>query len=82
MGDIFDGIQFHFHHGSEHTVNGKRHDLEMHSVHLTDPKSYGDSEFKYAAVGILFSVEDYTAKLSSDEQQIIDDFFDSMDWEN
>jgi len=66
MGDIFNGIQFHFHNGAEHTIDGKRHDLEMHTVHLIDPKLAGQSEFTYAAVGIMFSVDDYTAKLTSD----------------
>lgn len=27
------GIQFHFHSPSEHTVNGRRFDLELHIVH-------------------------------------------------
>jgi len=30
----FNGVQFHFHAGSEHTVEGVRQDLEMHTVHL------------------------------------------------
>lgn len=28
--------EFNFHHPSEHTVNGKYHDLEMHTIHLAD----------------------------------------------
>jgi carbonic anhydrase len=74
----FTGVQFHFHAGSEHTVDGKRHDFEMHTVHLTADSAAaagrGDSlwqSFKgqggdigAAAVGILFSVEDYTADLT------------------
>jgi carbonic anhydrase len=28
--------EFMFHHPSEHTVNGKYHDLEMHTIHLAD----------------------------------------------
>ena len=27
------GAQFHLHAGSEHTINGERYDLEMHTVH-------------------------------------------------
>ena len=30
----YKGVQFHFHHHSEHSVDGKYHDLEMHTVHL------------------------------------------------
>mmetsp|Transcript_26266 Transcript_26266/g.40101 ORF Transcript_26266/g.40101 Transcript_26266/m.40101 type:complete len:131 (-) Transcript_26266:603-995(-) len=78
MGDIFRGVQFHFHAGSEHTVNGKRYDFEMHTVHLIDEAQADMSEFGFAAMGILFSVDDYTAKLTSSEQQIVDDFFDSL----
>jgi carbonic anhydrase len=31
--NTFDAQQFHFHAGSEHTIDGVRHDLEMHTVH-------------------------------------------------
>ena len=75
----FNGVQFHFHAGSEHTVNGKRHDLEMHTVHLPKEARGG---IKYAALGIFFSVDDYTVDLRPDQQQVIDDFFDSLKWED
>ena len=29
----YKGLQFHFHAGSEHTIDGFRHDFEMHTVH-------------------------------------------------
>ena len=35
-GVTWDGLQFHMHAGSEHTINGKRYDLEMHTVHVPD----------------------------------------------
>lgn len=73
----FDGQQFHFHSGSEHTVNGKRHDLEMHTVHYPTETKSG---FIAAAMGIIFSVEDYTANLSKAEEMVIDTFFDSLKW--
>ena len=75
--NTFSGVQFHFHAGSEHKIDGKRHDLEMHTVHVADQTLNG---IGYAAVGIMFSVEDYTAELTSPEQQIIDAFFDSLKW--
>ena len=62
----FSGVQFHFHAGSEHTVDGKRHDLEMHTVH-TPSSGVALNGFDYAAVGIMFSVNDYTAKLTAAE---------------
>jgi carbonic anhydrase len=74
----FTGVQFHFHAGSEHTVDGKRHDLEMHTVHLADDTI---NDVGYAAMGIIFSVNDYTADLNPIEIRIIDNFFDPMEWE-
>lgn len=43
----FDLLQFHFHHGSEHTVDGNQLPLEMHLVHRSDGGSL-------AVVGVLF----------------------------
>ena len=61
--DRFTGVQFHFHHGSEHTIDGKRHDLEMHTVHLAKEVI---NDVKYAAMGIMFSVNDATISLSDE----------------
>ena len=73
----FEGIQFHFHAGSEHTVDGVRHDFEMHTVHYP-PDRVATGGVLAAAMGIMFSVEDYTADLSWAEIAIIDAFFDSL----
>ncbi|MDE2928764.1 MAG: carbonic anhydrase family protein [Acidobacteriota bacterium] len=43
----FELLQFHFHHASEHTVDGIQFPLEMHLVHQNDGGSL-------AVVGILF----------------------------
>lgn len=75
--DEFNGVNFHFHSGSEHTVNGERMDLEMHTVHTAKETKGG---IGLAAVGIMFSVEQYTAELSWAEKKIIDRFFDQMTW--
>jgi len=74
----YTGVQFHFHAGSEHTIDGKRHDLEMHTVHLANETKNG---FGYAAMGLMFSVNDHD---SVDESlvEIIDKFFESLDWSN
>ena len=74
----FTGLQFHFHHGSEHTVDGKRHDLEMHTVHQASETKGGVG---FAAMGIIFSVNDANIELTSDQQKVIDDFFDSLQWD-
>jgi len=64
----YTGVQFHFHAGSEHTVDGKRHDLEMHTVHVADDAKKAESSgHGYAAMGIMFSVNDYTAELSESQ---------------
>lgn len=34
----FNGWQFHFHSPSEHSIDGKILDLEMHIVHLIEDK--------------------------------------------
>lgn len=74
----FTGAQFHFHSGSEHTVDGKRYELEMHTVHLPLASKNG---MKYAALGILFSPTDYTKEGVTDEMvKTIDTFFDSLQW--
>jgi carbonic anhydrase len=70
--------QFHFHTGSEHTIDGKRHDLEMHTVHFPKAPKGG---IIAAAMGIFFSVEDYDPKVTDAERAIIDQFFMSLKWD-
>lgn len=68
-----------YHHQSEHTIDGKRFDLEltMYSSFATDHGAGGGAgEFDRFAQSILFSVDDYTAKLSADEQNILDTYWD------
>ena len=47
----FQLIQFHFHAPSEHTIDGKRSDMEMHLVHRNQ---LGD----LAVVGVLMNISD------------------------
>jgi carbonic anhydrase len=64
-------LQFHFHSPSEHTINGKNMDLELHIVHLTEDGGLG------AVLGIMFDIEEggdgenlfvnYMSGLSSEE---------------
>ena len=72
----WNAAQFHFHAGSEHTVDNRRFDFELQTLHTAEDTVGG---FGHAAVGILFSVNEYTAKLTHSEQKIIDTFFDSVD---
>jgi carbonic anhydrase len=83
-GKTWDGVQFHMHSGSEHTVNGKRFDLEMHTVHLPDGETAlgadSGNSFYAAAMGLIFDVDDYDKSVTEDQIRIIDTFFDSMKW--
>lgn len=82
-GVTWDGLQFHMHAGSEHTINGKRYDLEMHTVHVKDGASTTEDAgngFVAAAMGLIFDVDDYDKSVTDDQVRIIDTFFDSMKW--
>lgn len=53
------GLQAHFHAPSEHTIDGKLMDLEMHVVHQMDPEltnadSNKKSQFSHGVLGFLF----------------------------
>lgn len=50
----------------------------MHSVHLAREANKGGAFG--AALGIMFSVDKYTADLTWSEQRVIDNFFDSLKW--
>ncbi|KAL9318203.1 hypothetical protein ACSQ67_014720 [Phaseolus vulgaris] len=45
--------QCHWHSPSEHTINGRRYDLELHMVHESKSKN---GKTKIAVVGILFKI--------------------------
>lgn len=46
-GVSYDFLQFHFHAGSEHTINGYRYPLEVHLVHAA-------ADGRLAVIGIMF----------------------------
>lgn len=73
---MFRGSHMHIKAGSEHTIDGVRHDVELQLFHT--PENGIENDFSAAVVGILFSVENPTAKLSWAEERIIDTFFESM----
>ncbi len=54
-------LNFHFHSPSEHTIDGNRHDLELHLVHTMDQASLasaGQINRTLAVVAVLFKVVD------------------------
>jgi carbonic anhydrase len=58
-------IQLHFHSPSEHTINGRLFDLELHIVHV-------DSTGTAAAVlGIIFEISNHTMAQNFDLDQIL-----------
>jgi hypothetical protein len=73
--------QFHWHQGSEHTIDDERFDLEIHTVHYPDGSltgdDAGDGTFIAAALGIIFSVDNYSKDVKKSEVEAIDAFFDS-----
>jgi len=79
-GNSFTGVQFHFHAGSEHTVEGKQHDLEMHTVHLPTGGAAAQNGFIASAVGLFFSVNDYDKSVTAEQVELIDEFFDALQW--
>jgi carbonic anhydrase len=89
----FFAAQFHFHAASEHTINGKRYDFEMHTVHLPKPEEGETRPWpEYAkgtpipiiasATGLIFDTVDYDPTISPEDRKIIDKFFDSLDFSN
>ena len=34
--EVFNPVQFHYHAPSEHTIDGRHYDLEMHFYHITE----------------------------------------------
>lgn len=58
-GDLFgyESLQFHFHSPSEHEVEGKQYDLEMHIVHELKPEfSTSNAKRTHAVLSILFDL--------------------------
>jgi carbonic anhydrase len=47
-GKTYELRQFHFHHPSEHTIDGKRFPLELHMVHAAEDR-------ELAVIGVLFA---------------------------
>ena len=56
------------HAGSEHTIDDVRHDLEMHTVHYPSDGVESSTGYIASAMGLVFSVDKYTAELDFKEQ--------------
>ena len=68
------GLQSHFHAPSEHSIDGKLMDMELHIVHAIQPEFAADkkgvSQFSHGVLGFLFKV------VPDDDFKIINDFHD------
>jgi len=63
-GKLYTLAQFHFHTLSEHTVNGKHYDMEMHLVHADAAWLAGDTtNGKLAVLGVFIEAGEKNEKL-------------------
>lgn len=87
----YSAAQFHFHVKSEHTINGRRYDMEMHTVHLAQKSrrlladdaatTSDDGKAPFAsAVGIIFDRYNYDPTVTAEERLVIDKFFDAINF--
>jgi hypothetical protein len=74
-------MQFHFHHPSEHTIDGEEFDLELHIVHklmyVQKNQEYLFDKWRYAVTTVFFQVPQ-DKKLLSDHQRESMDHFDEF----
>lgn len=69
----YDSIQFHLHSPSEHSIDGKLYDVEMHIFHLIQ-KKYKTVKNHYAVVAVFFELDERVKDR--------DTFFSDWDVEN
>lgn len=81
----WDAQQLHFHNPSEHTVDGRRKDMEMHIVHYPAGAENGEGDAALgnaifaSVIGVLFtSNKDEATELSNAAQAALDTFFQSL----
>lgn len=89
---MYNATEFHFRAKSDHTIMGKRYDLEMQvlfkanegssrrrlaGIHGEDGHTHA-GETPYAAVALLFDTVNYDPNTSADEHEIIDKFFKDL----
>jgi carbonic anhydrase len=83
--ETWKAAQFHWHAKSEHTVDGKYFDLEMHTVHTAveqRPDVTDNNGYIYSVLGVFFDTDPKHAERFDDwEIEIIDAMFESMQWD-
>ena len=68
---------FKFHSKSEHTFDGVRYDLEMQMFHEPEETENG---YTAAIVSILFDAQRYDESVTAGQVEVIDTFFDNVQW--
>ena len=77
----FQASHFAFKTKSEHTINGKQHDVELQIHHKKEYRSPGyQKEYPggYSMIGILFSVRDYDRSVTNYQKSVINNFFSDL----
>lgn len=79
----WDAHSFHWHSGSEHTVDGKRMELEVHVVHTPyyNFKDDTNNGHPYAVLGLMFDSENYSGekdRAMEFREKYVDPFFESL----
>ena len=85
-GTRFEALQFHFHSPSEHTIDGKHTDLEIHIVHQMKMNQTVDAEgnpidpgkIMYGVVGLLFDVHHFDKSISALANQTVQEFLHEL----
>lgn len=70
---------FHFHAHSEHTIEGKQYDFEMHTVHFP---SEANDKYIAGVMGVIFDMYYYNETVTDGQVEIIDAFFDSLNMDS
>lgn len=54
----------------------------MHTVHFPEEAKGNDVKIIASAVGLMFDTTDYDPSITVEEKKIINDFFDSLNFDN
>ena len=67
--EVFHPVQFHFHSPSEHTIDGRHYDLEMHFYHITADQNH------HSVIAVFFD----TRVGGEEESEFISSIFQTPD---
>jgi hypothetical protein len=86
---MWNPLQFHVHHPSEHTINGKLFELEVHMVHLNPADATAKQVETFGTALTLTAADAFFAKwVAVNKEQNLDmgttvhDLYSKVDWNN